>query len=307
MMQRRDFLAAAGLAALTAAFPLHRSFGQEGSSLGATRNGTKKAKILYFSRSQGFEHDPVKLVNGGPSVSDTAFAKWGAKNNMDFVCTKDGTVFDGDLDQFDGFAFYTSGDLLAANATDGSKPMSEDGMKRFLKAVEDGKGFVGYHAATDSMKSQGEAFENQTQVHPYIRMIGGEFIRHDAQQTAPMVITQPVDLPWLKDKGEAFDLWDEWYALKNFNKDIHVILIQETKDMDGPSYNRPAFPATWAQQYGKGRSAYTSIGHLNSIWEDDNYAQFFGELIEWSVGRFDMDVTPNMDKVTPEASILQRN
>ncbi|MCL2117075.1 MAG: ThuA domain-containing protein [Planctomycetaceae bacterium] len=295
-MQRRDFLATAGLAALTAALPLHKSFGQE----------KKKAKILYFSRSQGFEHDPVKLINGGPSVSDKAFAQWGAKNNVEFVCTKDGTIFDGDLNQFDGFAFYTSGDLLVEKATDGSKPISPEGKKRFLKAVEDGKGFVGYHSSTDTWRTAGPPFENQDKVDPYITMIGGEFIRHDAQQTAPMVITQPTDLPWLKDKGEAFDLWDEWYALKNFTKDIHVILVQETKAMVGPSYDRPAFPATWAHLYGKGRAAYTSIGHLNSIWEDDNYAQFFGELIEWSVGRFDMDLTPNMDKVTPEANILQR-
>jgi len=295
-MQRRDFLAAAGLATLTAVLPLNMSFGQE----------KKKAKVLYFSRSQGFEHDPVKLVNGGPSVSDKSLKKWGEKNNIEFVCTKDGTIFDGDLDQFDGFAFYTSGNLLAEKATDGSKAVSEEGMKRFLKAIEDGKGFVGFHAATDSMKTAGEPFENQENVHPYITMLGGEFIKHDAQQTAPMVITQPADLPWLKDKGEEFDLWDEWYALKNFNKDIHVILVQETAGMKGPSYNRPSFPATWAHNYGKGRAAYTSIGHLNRIWEDDDYAQFFGELIEWSIGRFDIDLTPNLDKVTPEASILQR-
>ena len=295
-MQRRDFLAAAGLATLTATFPLRMSFGQE----------KKKAKILYYSRSQGFEHDPVKLLNGGPSVSDKAFAKWGAKNNVEFVCAKDGTIFDGDLDQFDGFAFYTSGDLLQKDATDGSKPISPEGKKRFLKTIENGKGFVGYHSTTDTWKTDGPPFETQDKVDPFITMLGGEFIRHDAQQTAPMVITKPVDLPWLKDKGEAFDLWDEWYALKNFNKDIHVILVQETKDMDGPSYNRPSFPATWAHLYGKGRAAYSSIGHLDSIWEDDNYAQFFGELIEWSVGRFDMDLTPNMDKYTPEAHILQR-
>ncbi|MCL2346877.1 MAG: ThuA domain-containing protein [Planctomycetaceae bacterium] len=296
-MQRREFLAAAGLATLTAALPLNMSFGAE----------KKKAKILYFSRSQGFEHDPVKLIDGGPSVSDKAFTKWGEKNNVEFVCTKDGTVFDGDLGQFDGFAFYTSGNLLAEKATDGSKPMSDEGMKRFLRAVRDGgKGFVGYHAATDSMRTPGEAFENQEKVHPYITMLGGEFIKHDDQQKAPMLITQPPGLHWLKDKGESFELWDEWYSLKNFNKNIHVILTQETKNMKGPSYNRPPFPATWAQNYGKGRSAYTSIGHLNSIWEDDHYAQFFGELLEWSIGRFDMDVTPNMAKVTPEAHILQR-
>ena len=295
-MKRRDFLAAAGLTTLAATFPLGMSFGAE----------KKKAKILYYSRSQGFEHDPVKLINGGPSVSDKALMKWGEKNNMEFVCAKDGTVFDGDIDQYDGFAFYVSGNLLAEKATDGSKPMSEAGMARFLKAIENGKGFVGYHSATDAMKTRGEAFENQEKIHPYLTMLGAEFIRHDAQQEAPMVITQPADLPWLKDKGEAFSLFDEWYALKNFNKDIHVILVQETKDMKGPSYDRPSFPATWAHTYGKGRAAYTSIGHRNNIWEDDNYAQLFGELLEWSVGRFDIDLTPNMDKVTPEAHILKQ-
>ncbi|MDR1958086.1 MAG: ThuA domain-containing protein [Planctomycetaceae bacterium] len=294
-MKRRDFLKTAGLTALAVTLPFRQCLSAD----------TKKAKVLYFTRSQGFQHDPVKLIDGGPSLSDKAFLKWGEKHHIEFVCGKDGTIFDGDLDQFDGFVFYTSGNFLEEKATDGSKPMSEEGMKRFLKAVEDGKGFVGIHAAPDSMKTPGELFENQENVHPYISLIGGEFVKHDAQQEAKSLITKPVDLPWLKDKGDSFLLFEEWYALKNFSKDIHVILVQETNGMKGPTYNRPPFPSTWAHLYGKGRSAYTSIGHRNNIWEDDHYVQFFGELIEWSIGRFDMDLTPNIDQVTPSASVLQ--
>jgi type 1 glutamine amidotransferase len=63
-------------------------------------------------------------------------------------------------------------------------------------------------------------------------------------------------------KGQTdFTLHEEWYSLKNFQPDLHVILVQDTEGMRGPSYQRPNFPATWARMHGKGRVFYTSLGH----------------------------------------------
>src|SRR3989442_194078 len=57
------------------------------------------------------------------------------------------------------------------------------------------------------------------------------------------------------------DLLEEWYALKNFAPDLHVILVQDNEGMKGVMYQRPSFPATWARRHHKGRVFYTSMGH----------------------------------------------
>ena len=113
-MLRRDFLRAGLAASAVAALPFSRSFAAEPAM-----------KVLYFSNSAGFEHDPVKIVKDGLSVSDIALKKLGAAFDIEVVCTKDGKIFDGDLKQFSCIAFYTSGDLLT-----GPNAMSAEGKKR---------------------------------------------------------------------------------------------------------------------------------------------------------------------------------
>ncbi|MCL2306318.1 MAG: ThuA domain-containing protein [Planctomycetaceae bacterium] len=289
-MLRRDFLRIGLAASAATAFPFSRSLADD-----------KAVKVLYFSNSAGFEHEPVKIVKDGLSVSDIALQKLGAAHNIEVVCTKDGKIFDGDLTQFRCFAFYTSGDLLK-----GPNAMSAEGKKRFLAAIDDGIGFLGFHAATDTWRTNSPPYENPKEVDPYIAMIGGEFISHGPQQEAVMKVTQPAQIPWLKDKGESFKYFDEWYAHKSFNKDMHVILTQETEGMNGKDYNRPPFPATWARMQKKGRVLYTSMGHRNEFFQDDNMMKLVRDCFGWVLGEYDMDVTPNIDKVTPGASILQR-
>ena len=85
----------------------------------------------------------------------------------------------------------------------------------------------------------------------YLKMVGSEFIAHGAQQEATMKVVSST-FPGAK-KLDDFRLMDEWYAMKNFAPDLHVILVQETEGMKGDMYQRPPFPATWARQFGKGR------------------------------------------------------
>jgi len=289
-MLRRDFLRAGLAAGAVAAFPFSRSLADDSAM-----------KVLYFTNSAGFEHEPVKIVKDGLSVSDIALKKLGAAYNIEVVCTKDGKIFDGDLKQFSAIAFYTSGDLLT-----GPNAMSAEGKKRFLAAIDDGIGFLGFHASTDTWRTEGPAFENQTKVDPYISMLGAEFISHGPDQEAVMKVTQPTRVPWLKDKGEAFKHFEEWYALKNFNKDMHVILTLETEGMQGRDYNRPPFPVHWARMQKKGRVMYTALGHHNAFFENENMMRYVRDSFAWILGEYDMDLTPNIDQVAPGASILQR-
>ena len=108
----------------------------------------KKQKVLYFTRSAGFVHSVVDRHGKPLAWSEKILVELGGKHGIEVVCSQDGAVFDGDLDQFDAFVFYTSGDLTTKGEhPQPGEPMSAEGKKKFLAAVAAGKGFVGIHAA----------------------------------------------------------------------------------------------------------------------------------------------------------------
>jgi type 1 glutamine amidotransferase len=294
IINRRNMLRATGTVVLAAsAFPLHWVAADE----------KKKQKVLYFTRSAGFEHEAVKIKDGKPSISDRILTELGKRHGFEVVCTKDGRVFDGDLDQYDAIAFYTSGVLTEPNKAK-TPPMSKRGKRRLLRAIARGKGFVGFHSATDSFHSKGPRDQNQTEVDPYIAMLGGEFIVHGKQQEALIRAASP-KFPGVKQFGKSQKLIEEWYTLKNFAKDLHVILIEDNEGMEGDCYQRPPFPATWARMHRKGRVFYTSFGHRDDIWTNPDVQAIIAGGLAWAMCNVDVDVTPNIDKVTPKAHQLK--
>jgi len=295
-IHRRDILRAAGAAAVAAStFPLNWVAAAE----------KKKQKVLYFTRSAGFEHDAVKIKDGKPSISDRILTELGNRHGFEVVCTKDGTVFDADLDQYDAIAFYTSGDLTKPDEAK-TPPMSPEGKQKLLSAIAAGKGFVAFHAATDSFHSKGPGNQNQDPAErdPYIAMLGGEFIVHGDQQEATIRAASP-KFPGVKQFGESQKLKEEWYALKNFAKDLHVILIEDNEGMTGECYQRPPFPATWARMHNKGRVFYTSFGHRDDIWTNPLVQGIIAGGLAWAMGNVKVNVEPNIDKATPKAGQLK--
>ncbi len=295
-MKRRDFVAAAGAALGLSSFP---------PGWVPAAEPKKKTRILYFTRSAGYEHSAVKPEADGLSFSDKILIDLGKKHGVEVVCSKDGRVFDEDLDQWDAIAFYTCGDLCSPKSKQNTPPMSADGKKRLLDAIAAGKGFVAFHSAADSFHSKGPRNEVQEQVDPYIAMLGGEFIVHGPQQVATMRVASP-EFPGLEGVGESFELNEEWYALKNFADDLHVILVQETEGMRGDCYQRPPYPATWAHMYGKGRVFYTSLGHRHDVWTNPLCQKIILGGFAWALRHADADITPNIHKVTPKADQLPK-
>jgi type 1 glutamine amidotransferase len=264
----------------------------------------KPAKVLVFTRSQGFEHSPAKLLDDGVTGTGLALKAHfvGADKKIEIVETQDGGVFDGDLSQYDAFIFYTSGNLLNAEGSKNNraKPMTEAGLRKLIAAVRAGKGFVGIHSATDTYSGIQE-----DGVDIYTKFVGARFTGHGPQQTATLTIVQPTAFPSLKEAGKSITLRDEWYAMNQFNKDMHVVLIQETEGMEGKEhYDRPPFPATWIRKEGQGRVAYTSLAHDHRYFTDN--VRRISDLVEWAIGRFEADTTPNIDKVTPGAHEMPR-
>lgn len=270
-----------------------------------------RKRILFFSKSSGFEHAVIADQNGRPALVERVLAELGAKNNIEFTFSKDGSLFTpAYLAQFDAFFFYTTGDLTTAG-TDRNPPMTAAGKAAFLQAVAQGKGFIGTHSATDTFYSPGsELIDTPARykgdgdnADPYIKMIGGEFIRHDNQQKARLSVADP-KFPGIAAVPADFSLFEEWYSQKNFPPDLHVLLVQETAGMTGPSYRRPPYPATWVRMHGRGRVFYTSMGHREDVWTNPVFQAVLLGGINWATGRADADVTPNLAQVTPRANLL---
>src|SRR5271163_4428279 len=112
-------------------------------------------KILFFSKSSGFEHDMIKRKGGELSKAEKILAELGAKNNIEFTFTKDGSTFTPEnIVKYDAFFFYTTGDLTEPG-TDKNPPMSQEGKAALFAAIHKGKGFIGTHSATDTFHSPG--------------------------------------------------------------------------------------------------------------------------------------------------------
>ncbi len=289
-MKRRDMLKTSAAALVgVSAFPFGWAAAAEG----------KKRRVLYFTQSAGYQHSVVTRKDGELAHSEKVLIEMGKRVGIEVECSKDGRVFDGDLDKYDAIAFYTSDDLTRPNKQ-GNPPMTARGKQRLLDAVAGGTGFVAFHAASDSFHTPGPRNETRTDVDPYISMVGGEFLSHGAEQEASLRITS--QFPGVEGAdGAKISLMEEWYTSKNFAKDLHVILVQETGSMTGECYQRPEFPSTWARRQGKGRVFYTSLGHREDVWTNPVFQEIALGGFAWVMGNVDYDVRPNIAEVTPNA------
>jgi len=264
-------------------------------------------KILFFTKSSGFEHSVISWKNGQPSFAEKILLELGAKNGWEFTFSKDGSKFSPDyLNQFDAVFFYTTGDLCS-EGTDKNPPMTPAGKQALFDYVRGGKGFIGTHAAADTFHTANESkkgpdrYANHgTNADPYACFLGGEFIIHGAQQVATNKVIDP-KFPGFENVGDRFAFQEEWYSLKDFSPDDHVLTVMDAPNMKGPMYDRPAYPNTWARSEGKGRVWYTALGHREDVWTNPTFQQILVGGIKWALGDVPADVTPNIQTAAPGA------
>jgi type 1 glutamine amidotransferase len=271
--------------------------------------------VLFFTKSSGYEHSVIKRVDGKPSFAENLLTGLGAKHDIEFTCSKDGSLFTPDyIAKFDVILFYTSGDLLTVG-TDGQPAMTPEGKQALLAAIAGGKGFIALHSGSDTFHTNEHGGGNNPiraqryvnygkDADDYIKMLGGEFIRHGAQQVAKARVVDPA-FPGCAELGEAIECKEEWYSLKEFAPNLHALLVLDTAGMQGPDYQRAPYPLSWARAMGKGRVWFNAMGHREDVWENPKFQAMLIGGIEWAGGRKSADVTPNLDKVAPAAMTLQ--
>lgn len=269
--------------------------------------GAAKHKILFFTKSSGYEHEVISWKKGRPSHAEKILLELGAKNGWEFEFSKDGSKFSKEyLAQFDTVMFYTTGDLCSPG-TDGQPPMSPEGKQALFDHIRSGKGFVGTHSASDTFHTNNESkkgpdryLNHGEKADAYVRFLGGEFIKHGAQQEARNTVVNP-KFPGFESVGKEYSFMEEWYSLKDFTPDIHVLSVINDPAMKGKEYERPAYPSTWARKEGSGRVFYTAMGHRDDVWTNPVFQNILTGALNWTNGDVQAETPANIQEVAPQA------
>jgi type 1 glutamine amidotransferase len=163
---------------------------------------------------------------------------------------------------------------------------------------DDGKGFVGIHAALDTNYTWPE----------YGEMIGGWFDQHPWMTfEAPIVNEQP-DFPAVRHFPREFVKYDEIYHPKNWSRDkVNVLLSLDPSRLDysnNPRIHRQDhdFAVAWSKMYGKGRVFYSTLGHTEEAWQDPDIRKMYFEAIRWALWMTDGSTASHARPASPTES-----
>lgn len=261
-------------------------------------------RVLFFTKSTGFQHSAIARKGDELGYAEKVLTDLGKSHDFEVICSKDGGLFEPkSIDQFNAFVFYTTGVLTQKDGgTDKQPPMTETGLKAFLDAIQSGRaGFCGVHSATDTQALADDKGPDD----PYTAMIGGRFNGHGAQQVAELIVADR-KFPGAENIPDGFKINDEWYSQKYQPKDLHAILIHDTKNMKGDDYKRPNYPQTWARKHGDGRVFHTSMGHREDVWDNPIFQGLVMGGLMFATVQVDPDITPNCEKMCPDYLTLEK-
>lgn len=239
-------------------------------------------RILVISQTKGFEHDSIS----GAMVAIYNMGKesglWDAtlRTDTELITKKPLERNAKNLDYFDAMVFVsTTGEL------DLDDSQKKD-MLAFIK--DDGKGFVGVHAALDTNYKWPE----------YGEMIGGWFDQHPWGTFNAPILNEGGNFPATSHFPKSMVKRDEIYQAKEWSRDkVNVLLrLDESKlDYNNPRVHRQDhdFAVAWSKMYGKGRVFYSTLGHTNDAWKDPDIVKMYFEAIKWALGMTDGSTSPH--------------
>ncbi|MEE6283347.1 ThuA domain-containing protein [Georgenia sunbinii] len=182
-----------------------------------------------------------------------------------------------DLSKYATILFVSPVD--GTNNMDPARPrlLDDAELGAFQGYIHDGGGYVGIHAATDTMHT----------VPWYSELTGGgaRFRNHPQQQQATMHVENPAH-PSTAMLPLEWPRFDEWYNYTtNPREDVHVLMtLDESTYNPGGGAMGEDHPLAWCHNFEGGRSWYSGAGHTDESWADPLYLGHVLAGIEWTAG-----------------------
>jgi uncharacterized protein len=230
--------------------------------------------VLVIGQAKGFEHDSISPAMAAIYNLGKESGLWDTtmRTDTELLTRKDLKRNTKNLNYFDVLVFASTTGELEMDAS------QKQDMLSFIK--EDGKGFVGIHAALDTNYTWPE----------YGEMIGGWFDQHPWMTFNAPIINEDPAFPAVRHLPKAFVKYDEIYQPKDWSRsNVNVLLSLDPTKLDysnNPRIHREDhdFPVAWSKMYGKGRVFYSTLGHTEESWEDPDIRTMYFEAIKWALG-----------------------
>jgi type 1 glutamine amidotransferase len=235
---------------------------------------THTKRVLVVAQTKGWEHDSISAAMVAIYNMGHESGLWDAtlRTDVGSVTKKILERNAKNLDYYDALVFVsTTGEL------DLDDSQKKD-MLAFIK--DDGKGFVGVHAALDTNYKWQE----------YGEMTGGWFDQHPWSTFNAPIINEDATFPATRHFPKAFVKYDEVYQPKEWSRDkVNVLLSLDPTKLNydnNPRVHRTDhdFAVAWDKMYGKGRVFYSTLGHTEEAWSDPDIRTMYFEAIKWALG-----------------------
>jgi uncharacterized protein len=237
---------------------------------GRAQERKPKKRVMILTQAAGFRHSSIPVAAACVRFLGVQTGAWevvreaGTPEEVAAAITADGLK---DID----LVFF-------ANTT-GNLSFTPEGKSAFYQWIENGGAYAGVHSASDT-------FHGDPQ---YLNLVRGEFETHGPQVKVTIYNQDPAH-PATKDVPESFEIFDEIYLFKNWDRaNVHVLLSMKKH----PNKDEPGdFPVAWTNRVGKGRMFYTSLGHREDVYINGVYLRHLAGGIRWALGLEPGDDTP---------------
>jgi type 1 glutamine amidotransferase len=208
-------------------------------------------RVLVLTATAGFRHDAI-------ATAREVLASIGPANNIQSTPTEDLSQFTAtNLANFDVVLFcLTSGEL----------PFTAAQRAALLDFVNNGRGFIGIHSATDTLYEWPD----------YGRLVGAYFLEHPWTQQGRVIVEEPTHPA--AGVRDAFTLEEEFYTFRDNPRGRVQVLMR----LDAASVGATGdYPLVWTQSFGSGRAYYNALGHFPATWRDARFQAQLIAAIRW--------------------------
>jgi type 1 glutamine amidotransferase len=264
----------------------------------------KAKRLLLVTDSGGFIHDSVGVAEDvlkdiGPKNGFTVTAwrftrepdekvlskyseEFRKRTGMTVGKENCGRVNKDTLKDFDVVLFFTTGN-----------PLNKEELADLQNWVKAGGAFAGTHCATDTLY-------NTT----YGDLVGAYFVNHPWHQKVKLTVEDPKH-PAAAGFKTGDEITDEIYQFRDapYSRErLHIIMSVDNSSIDtnkkDVTRKDKDFAVSWCQDYGKGKSFYTSLGPRREVWKDPRFQQHLMGGLKWAVGLAPGDATPSGKRTT---------
>jgi uncharacterized protein len=217
-----------------------------------TAAGAAVIRVLMLTATAGFRHDSI-------ATAREVMQSLAAANNLIITATDDVARLSA--------AELSETDVVMFALTSGELPLTAAQRAALLSVIDDGKGFIGIHSATDTLREWPD----------YGRLLGAYMVDHPWTQVGRVLVDDVSHAA--TGVRDAFSIEEEFYVFDSSPRPRVQVLLR----LDGASVGASGdLPIAWAHAFGSGRVYYNALGHFPSTWRDARFQSQLLAALRWT-------------------------